>query len=183
MLVFGGMKSLLIALAVGGTATAAPAPDFLGNQPPPPLAPDMAATAGASTVIEPSETVVFAHDSNALRASAVDQVDHVAQWLRAHPGYSIVLEGHTDTTGDLNYNAALAFARAASVRARLAEDGIKPDRVVLIAYGECGVNDRQVVIYATRVHGETVAANAIRRGAARATWFYAGSTFDMAPPG
>ncbi len=176
------MKSLLIVLAVGGTAAAAPAPDFLGNRPPPPLAPGQAAAAGATTPIEPSDTVVFAHDSNALRADAVDQVDRVAQWLREHPGYSIVLEGHTDTTGDANYNAGLAFARAASVKARLGEDGINPNRVILVAFGECGVDDRRVTMYATQIRGDAIAADAIRRGAARATWFYAGSTFDMTPP-
>ena len=178
---FGGMKSLLIALVVGGTATAAPAPDFLDHAPPPPVAPGQAATAGASTVIEPGDIIVFAHDSNALLPSETGQVDRAAQWLRAHPDYNVVLEGYTDETGDRSYNAGLAFARAAAVKARLAEDGINPDRVVLVAYSECRVLDRRVAMYATRIHGETIAGDAIRRGAARATWFYAGSTFDMGP--
>ena len=175
------MKSLLIVLAVGGTAAAAPDPDFLGHRAPDPVHPDMAATAGATTRIEPSDIIVFAHDSNALLPSAVDQVDRTAQWLRAHPDYNIVLEGYTDETGERSYNAGLAFSRAAAVKARLGDDGISADRVVLVAFAECRVLDRRVALYATRIHGETIAGDAMRRGAARATWFYAGSTFDMAP--
>jgi len=174
------MKSLLIVLAVGGTAAAAPAPDFLEHTPPRPVEQNLAAS-GAVTLIEPSDTIAFAHDSNALRADAVDQVDEAAQWLRAHPAYSIVLEGHTDTTGDVDYNAGLAFARAAAVKARLTQDGVPPERIVLVAFGERGVNDRRVTLYATRLAGRAIATDAVRRGAARATWVYAGSTFDMAP--
>jgi len=175
------MKSLLIVLAVGGTAAAAPAPDFLGHEPPRPVDPTAAATAGATTPIEPSDVIAFAHDSNALDADGVDQVDRAAQWLRAHPEYSVVLEGHTDETGDPDYNAGLAFARAASVKARLGQDGIKNERIVMVSFGERAVHDRRVLVYATRSPGHAIATNAMRRGAARATWFHAGSTFDMAP--
>ena len=154
------MKSVLIALVVGGTAAAA---------------------AGATTPIEPSDVIAFMHDSNVLDADGVDQADRAAQWLRAHPDYTVVLVGHTDETGDPDYNAGLAFARAASVKARLGEDGIKADRIVLVSFGERAEHDRRVVVYATRAPGHTIATNAMRRGAARATWFHAGSTFDMAP--
>ena len=181
------MKTLLIVLAMGGAAAAAPGPDFLEAQPPKPvISRDMAAS-DAVTLIEPTDVVAFAHDSNLLRADAYDQVDRAAQWLHAHPGYSVVLEGHTDETGDPAYNANLAFARAASVKTRLAQDGIADDRVVLVAFGEkeaihpLNVNDRRVVLYATRLPGRLIASNALRRGALRATWVYAGSTFDMAP--
>jgi hypothetical protein len=75
-----------------------------------------------------------------------------------------------------------AFARAASVKARLAQDGIEDDRIVLVSFGECDVHDRRVLVYATRIPAHALATNAVRRGAARATWFQAGSTFDMAPP-
>jgi hypothetical protein len=179
MLVLGSMKSLLIALALGGTAAAAPGPDFLDHQPPTPVGADLAATAGTRTVIEPSDVVVFAHDSALLRADTLDQVDRVAQWLRAHPGYSVVLEGHTDNIGDVDYNAGLAFSRAAAVKGRLDADGIAADRIVLVAFGERGVNDRRVTMYATRLPGREIAARALRRGAARATWFAGKSAFDM----
>jgi hypothetical protein len=181
MLLSRTMKTWLIVLAVGGTAAASPAPDFLDNTPRPPLARRMAASIRTNERIDPSDVVTFNHDSNALREDALDQVDTAAQWLRDHPDYNVVLEGHTDEIGDPSYNAGLAFARAAAVKARLAQDGVSSDRVVLVAFGERGVNERRVLIYATQVKGETIAGDAIRRGAARATWFYAGATFDMAP--
>jgi outer membrane protein OmpA-like peptidoglycan-associated protein len=176
-----GMKSLLIALAVGGTAVAGPAPDFVDNTPRPPLARRMAASIRSDALIEPSDVVTFNHDSNGLRSDALDQVDTAAQWLRDHPDYNIVLEGHTDEIGDPTYNAHLAYSRAAAIKARLTQNGIDSNRVILVAFGERGVNERRVLVYATRVKGETIAANAIRRGAARATWYYAGATFDMGP--
>jgi len=177
------MKTILMLMLLGGVAAAGP--DFVDAKRPQP-APSPPLTASDSRMpIEPTDVVAFANDSAGLLTSAVDQVDRAATWLRAHPNYRLVVEGHTDATGTESYNASLAFARAAAVRSRLQSQGFTPDRIVLVAYGEesathpPNINDRRVVMYATRLSAEQVARASYERGAVRTAWSANGSTFDM----
>lgn len=168
------MKTILMTmLLVGGVAAADKGPDFVAAKSPAPATSPTLTASNARAPIEPTDVIAFANDSAGLIDSAVDQVDHVAMWLAAHPGYNVVLEGHTDSTGTPQYNATLAFDRAAAVRSRLQARGITPDRIVLAAYGEASagqpvnINDRRVVIYATKLAPSQVALRLQERGALR----------------
>lgn len=178
------MKSLIIALALGGTAAAAPGPDFLAATAPRPAHPDLAASDGTQP-IEPTDIVAFASGSADLLPAAQDQVDRAAAWLRAHPDYNIVLEGHTDEAGAPQLNEMLALGRADAARIRLQQDGVAQDRIILVAWGEeqaihpRNLNDRRVVMYATQAHGQGIASRSLKRGALRAAWYRGGSRFDM----
>jgi outer membrane protein OmpA-like peptidoglycan-associated protein len=171
-------------LALGGTAVAAPGPDFISADSPKPVHKDLTAS-DAKNLIPPTDVVTFASASTTLLDAAQDEIDRAAAWLHAHPGYNIVLEGHTDEAGASAYNESLALGRADAVRARLQDRGIAPDRIVLVAWGEeqashpKNLNDRRVVMYATRVTGKGIAAASLKRGALRAAWFVNGSRFDM----
>jgi outer membrane protein OmpA-like peptidoglycan-associated protein len=179
------MKSLLMVLALGGAAAAAPGPDFVAATPPTPAHPDLAAAREARAPIDPTDIVTFAASSTVLLDAAQDQIDHAVTWLKAHPGYNIVLEGHTDEAGPTKYNEDLALARAEAVALRFEQLGIAQDRIVLVAWGEeqathpRNLNDRRVVMYATPIQGRDIAAVSLRRGALRASWFSGGSRFDM----
>jgi outer membrane protein OmpA-like peptidoglycan-associated protein len=178
------MKSLLMLLALGGTAVATPGPDFIAADAPKPVHKDLAAS-NAANPIEPTDIVAFASASTTLLDGAQVQIDRAAAWLQKHPGYNIVLEGHTDVAGAAGYNETLALGRADAVRVRLQERGISPDRIVLVAWGEeqashpRNLNDRRVVMYATRASGKGIAADSLKRGALRAAWYANGSRFDM----
>jgi outer membrane protein OmpA-like peptidoglycan-associated protein len=182
------MKSLLMMLALGGTAVAAPGPDFVAADAPKPAHKDLVAS-DARNQIEPTDVVAFALGSTTLLTAAQDQIDHAAAWLKKHPGYSIVLEGHTDVAGSTSYNETLALGRADAVRMRLQDRGIAPDRIVLVAWGEeqashpQNLNDRRVVMYATRATGKAIATTSLKRGALRAAWYANGSRFDMSVQG
>jgi len=160
-------------LLAGGVAAAGTGPDFVAAKSPAPATPPTLAASNARNPIEPTDVIAFANDSAGLIDSALDQIDHAATWLAAHPGYNIVLEGHTDATGTPQYNASLAFDRAAAVRSRLQARGITPDRIVLAAYGEssatepANINDRRVVMYATKLAPSQVALRLQERGALR----------------
>jgi outer membrane protein OmpA-like peptidoglycan-associated protein len=179
------MKSLLMVLALGGAAAAAPGPDFVAANPPRPVHPNLAASTEAKTAIDPTDVVTFSEASNVVLDAAQDQIDRAAAWLKAHPGYNIVLEGHTDEAGSPTYNEGLALARAESVGTRLQQHGIATDRIVLVAWGEeqathpSNLNDRRVVMYATPIQGRAIASQSLRRGALRAAWYAGGSRFDM----
>ena len=185
MLCLRSMKSLVLLAALGGIAAAEPAPkpDFV-----PAKAPSSVVTApasGARTPIEPTEIVMFDLNSASLYDASLAQVDRVGKWLKAHPGYSLAIEGHTDKLGTPGYNNELAMTRAASVQSRLNALGIPNDRLVVVGFGEAGAaatenhNDRRVVMYATKLTGQQIAAMDLRRGALRATWFERGTAFDM----
>jgi outer membrane protein OmpA-like peptidoglycan-associated protein len=179
------MKSLLMVLALGGAAAAAPGPDFLAADAPAPAHPDLAAATEATRPIDPTDVVTFAASSTVLLDAAQDQIDRAAAWLKAHPGYNIVLEGHTDEAGTPSYNRTLALGRAESVGTRLEQRGIGRDRIVLVAWGEeqathpRNLNDRRVVMYATPTAGRDIASVSLGRGALQASWFAGGSRFDM----
>ena len=55
--------------------------------------------------------------------------------LKKYDRYSIVIEGHTDSIGDENYNMILSEKRAKSVGRFLIENGIDPERLSYKGYG------------------------------------------------
>ena len=65
-----------------------------------------------------------------------DQVAAWANWLTAHSGLSVVVEGHADERGTREYNLALGERRAAEVRSYLLASGIDANRVRIVSYGK-----------------------------------------------
>ena len=78
----------------------------------------------------------FAYDQHDLDAQAQDQVAAWANWLTAHNGLSVVVEGHADERGTREYNLALGERRAAEVRSYLLASGIDANRVRIVSYGK-----------------------------------------------
>lgn len=83
-----------------------------------------------------SEDIYFDFDSAQLLPQAQDILRNKADWLRNHPGARVIIEGHTDERGTVEYNLALGDRRAVSARNFLVELGISPDRITTISYGE-----------------------------------------------
>ena len=98
--------------------------------PTPPVAtPQHALTA---TDLQP---VFFDVDSYSLRDDARSTLDSNARLLRDNAAAKIVLEGHCDERGTVEYNQALGERRAHSVRDYLVQAGIAESRVQVISYG------------------------------------------------
>jgi outer membrane protein OmpA-like peptidoglycan-associated protein len=53
-----------------------------------------------------------------------------------YPETSILVEGHTDSSGPENYNQQLSERRANSVKDLLVQRGVQEHRVNIIGYGE-----------------------------------------------
>ncbi len=80
--------------------------------------------------------VYFAYDRSTIGTSERPKVEALADYLRAHPTYSVVVEGHCDERGSDEYNRALGERRALAVRDYLVNLGIAPSRIETVSYGE-----------------------------------------------
>ncbi|MDR0201711.1 MAG: OmpA family protein [Delftia acidovorans] len=80
--------------------------------------------------------VYFDFDAYTIRNSDRAIVESHAQWLRSNPGSSVMLRGHTDRRGGIEYNLALGQKRADAVRNSLQLLGVNPARVESVSYGK-----------------------------------------------
>jgi peptidoglycan-associated lipoprotein len=84
----------------------------------------------------PLSDVFFAFDSFLLSEEAQRVLQKNAEWLRSNPEAQIVIEGHCDERGTVEYNLALGERRAQSVKDYLVNLGISADRLFTISYGK-----------------------------------------------
>jgi len=96
-------------------------------------------TAGAGKAAKGKDVlgdILFEYDQFSLTSEAREMLQKHAKWLRAHAGYSLVIEGHCDEWGTIEYNLALGERRSNSVKTFLVKYGISPDRLSTISYGK-----------------------------------------------
>ena len=87
-------------------------------------------------VVNVGDRVFFETDSTELTPQAVATLEKQAQWLRAYPQYSFIIEGHADERGTREYNIALGARRAQNVRDYLVSRGVQAQRMRTISYGK-----------------------------------------------
>ncbi len=83
-----------------------------------------------------SRVVEFEFDSDALTPRGRETIAEVAQTLRAMPGARIEISGHTDSSGDDDFNMELSLRRADAVRDYLVELGLSAGRFETDGFGE-----------------------------------------------
>ena len=71
-----------------------------------------------------------------MTADAVAVLKNQAEWLKANPETTVVIEGHTDDRGTRDYNLALGERRAVAVKNYLISQGVDADRIQVISYGK-----------------------------------------------
>ncbi len=89
--------------------------------------------------------VSFDLDSDVVRPGLYNELDRIAQIMVKYPQTSILVEGHTDSTGSEAYNQQLSERRASGVKNHLVQRGVETSRVNVLGYGE----SRPVVTNAT----------------------------------
>jgi peptidoglycan-associated lipoprotein len=87
-------------------------------------------------VVNVGDRVFFESDSSELTQRSVSTLEKQAQWLRAYPQYTFIIEGHADERGTREYNIALGARRAQAVRDYLVSRGIQAQRMRTISYGK-----------------------------------------------
>jgi peptidoglycan-associated lipoprotein len=82
------------------------------------------------------KTVYFDFDKYDLTTTTRATLRMNADWLRANPGYRVVIEGHCDERGTIEYNLALGEKRANATREFLASLGVDTSALRIVSYGE-----------------------------------------------
>ncbi len=79
--------------------------------------------------------VSFAQSSAELRPSSFATLDRITEFAHDCPSATIVIRGHTDSSGDEAWNQHLSLARAQAVADRIASNGIAPRRLIVHGAG------------------------------------------------
>jgi peptidoglycan-associated lipoprotein len=78
----------------------------------------------------------FDFDKYDIRPGDAEILGANAQWLKAHPNYLVLIEGHCDERGTNEYNLALGDRRAKSTMNFLVSRGVAASRISVVTYGE-----------------------------------------------
>ena len=82
------------------------------------------------------KTVFFEFDKSDLSDLTRRVLQDNARILKLNPGLDVVIEGHCDDRGTIEYNLALGQRRAASVRDYLVSLGVDTGRLRTVSFGE-----------------------------------------------
>jgi outer membrane protein OmpA-like peptidoglycan-associated protein len=101
-----------------------------------------AASGDVAALSAPSGRQVFFPDVNfdfnrrTLNDLGKGRARQIAQLLNNEPGLTVVLEGHADARGSVEYNDKLALDRADAVRAELVNVGVDSARLSTVSFGK-----------------------------------------------
>ncbi|MCX7014238.1 MAG: peptidoglycan-associated lipoprotein Pal [Candidatus Sumerlaeota bacterium] len=82
------------------------------------------------------QKVYFDYDKADIRPDQRAVLDKDYEYLKANPNQRIIVEGHCDERGTVEYNFALGERRATQVKAYLVNRGIDKDRIKYISMGK-----------------------------------------------
>lgn len=80
--------------------------------------------------------ITFATGSANISQSFNPVLDDVARVLKKYEKTTMLIEGHTDSTGSAEYNQQLSLNRAKAVRNNLVGNGVDSRRITTEGYGE-----------------------------------------------
>ena len=83
-----------------------------------------------------TDVIYFEFDSSDLSETSRTSLNENADWLRADPARTLMIEGHTDEVGTSEYNLGLGDRRARATKEYLTRLGIDENRIKIITYGE-----------------------------------------------
>ncbi len=80
--------------------------------------------------------IYFDFDSDQISQDYMDLIAHHGKYLAKNPDVRLRLEGHADERGTREYNIALGNRRAQTVQRLISFQGVSPNQVNVISYGE-----------------------------------------------
>lgn len=92
----------------------------------------------ADVALSTSFLVFFGWDESSLNVEGKGVVNKVVAYLKKleTAGYEIVVNGHTDRSGDESYNLTLSNARADMVKSSLVKSGVAAEKITTYGFGE-----------------------------------------------
>ena len=83
-----------------------------------------------------NQVYLFSYDDSALAQKYVASVKAQAEYLKSHPGASVLIAGHTDERGSREYHVALGEHRANTVAQIMHMSGVNNDQMRVVSYGK-----------------------------------------------
>jgi peptidoglycan-associated lipoprotein len=116
------------------------APPIAESAPPiaesaPPAAPPSSAPTSPEAVMTLAD-VFFDFDRFAIRQDAQATLEANARWLKTVNGRKVLVEGHCDERGTVEYNLVLGEKRAQSVKQYLQELGVPASQIQITSFGK-----------------------------------------------
>jgi len=124
----------LTAKGSGGTANSSARVTVTLPPPPPPTAQEVINE--ADLFARNVKNIFFDFDKSDIRVDQQPSMDGDVQFLQSHAGVHLVIEGHCDERGSIEYNLALGDRRANSVKQALVRAGINGERIHTVTYGK-----------------------------------------------
>lgn len=100
------------------------------------LDPNMAGADFSATNPNILESIFFGFDQSAIPPAERAKLKIVAEEMKMDPAMTIVVEGHCDWRGTVEYNMALSERRAKSVQKYLGSLGIAASRIEILPKGD-----------------------------------------------
>lgn len=82
------------------------------------------------------DKVFFAFDSAEISKESAKDLKKQSLYMKKNPDVNVVLGGHCDERGSIDYNLALGALRAGNAAHVMIKDGIEPERIKTISYGK-----------------------------------------------
>lgn len=86
-------------------------------------------------ILVTANIISFDFDSYELKNEYNESIDEIYRYLNKNRDINIIIEGHTDSSGDSNYNIYLSENRAKAIFDKLVDKGIDKERLRYIGYG------------------------------------------------
>ncbi|MFI5342080.1 MAG: peptidoglycan-associated lipoprotein Pal [Candidatus Methylomirabilales bacterium] len=82
------------------------------------------------------QEIFFDFDKATIREDQKAALDANGSILKANPNVKVLIEGHCDERGTVEYNLGLGERRAKAVRDYLVAGGIPAERIAIVSYGK-----------------------------------------------
>jgi peptidoglycan-associated lipoprotein len=97
--------------------------------------------AAAAVVTPPARDMIirdvfFDYDKYVIRSDAEPVTQEDASYLAQHPEIKVLIEGHCDDRGSIEYNMVLGENRANAVKEALLRQGVEASRIRVISFGK-----------------------------------------------
>ncbi len=83
-----------------------------------------------------NRTIYFDYDTAEIKPDYIPVMRTHARYLGSRTDTRVMLEGHADERGTREYNLALGDQRAETVRRYMLAEGVLPDQMATLSYGE-----------------------------------------------
>ncbi|MBY6196671.1 OmpA family protein [Vibrio hangzhouensis] len=129
---------------------------------------------GCERYVDTSQTmalrILFDNNSTYIKPVFQSQIKEMADFLTTYPETSIEIEGYASIVGDPDKNLVLSKNRAEVVRQEIIKNGISPNRLTIIGFGETKPEELGNTEFAHAMNRKVVASVVGYKGEVEMEW-------------